>query len=153
MNRCAHSSRRRRVGPGRSGLRVGAALLLLTTGCSSVHNLPVDRVTERGMGRTRVVMHDGYTYDFARVAVRSDSLYGTYWISEERIGSEGEVIYEDLARQTVLPTSSVARLEIKRWDPSKSVLLGAGGVLFAIWLKGVVTTEEEEKPEYGNNKP
>ena len=137
----------------RVGLRSAAALLVLTLGCSTVRTVPIERVPPQGRGATRVMMHDGYTYRFSNIAVRGDSLFGTYAVTEERIGPEGEPIFEDFVRQTALPVAGIARLEVRRLDPSKSILLGAGGVLFTIWLKQVFTNQEQETDDHGNSKP
>jgi len=140
------------AGP-RVRLRIAAASLVLTLGCTTVRTVPIERVPPKGQGATRVVMHDGYTYRFSNIAVRGDSLYGTYAVTEERIGSEGEPIFEDFVRQTALPVAGISRLEVRRTDASKSILLGAGGVLFAIWLRQVFTSEEQETDDHGNTKP
>jgi hypothetical protein len=137
----------------RTALRLVAALLALTLGCSSVRTVPIERVSAQGQGDTRVVMRDGYTYQFERVAVRGDSLYGSYPVTEEREGLKGEVIFEDVTRQTILPVRGIERLEVKHWDISRNLLLGAGGVLFTIWLRQVLTSEEKEVIDYGNHKP
>jgi hypothetical protein len=137
----------------RAGLRVAALALLIATGCSSMRTVPLDRIPPQGRGKTRVVMRDGYTYQFARVTARGDSLTGTYFVTEERFGEDGNVTYEDVARQTVLPAARIERLESRHWDASKSFLLGAGGALFAIWLRGVLTQTRTETVEHGNPKP
>jgi hypothetical protein len=137
----------------RAGPRLVAALLAFTLGCSSMRTVPIEGVPAAGRGRTRVVMRDGSVYQFERVAVRSDSLYGSYPVTEEREGPGGEVIFEDLTRQTILPVAGISRLEVKHWDMSKNLLLGAGGVLCAIWLQQALTSEEQEEVDYGNNKP
>jgi hypothetical protein len=144
----------RRDTGGRSGwLRAGALALLLATGCSSMRTVPFDGIPPQGRGKTRVVMRDGYAYQFARVSARGDSLAGTYFVTEERFGADGNVTYEDVARRTVLPAAQIARIESRHWDASKSFLLGAGGTLFAIWLRGVLTRTKTETVEHGNPKP
>jgi hypothetical protein len=153
MSRVAGSSGSRWTGGMRSGLRLVAALLTLTLGCSSVRTVPIERVSAQGQGGTRVVMRDGYTYQFERVAVRGDSLYGSYVVTEERQGLAGEVIFEDVTRQTILPIKGIERLEVKHRDISKNLLLGAGGVLFTIWLRQTLTSEKKEVIDYGNHKP
>ena len=153
MSRTAGRSGISRMGGVRAGLRLVAALLTFTLGCSSVRTVPIERVSTQGQGRTRVVMHDGYVYQFERVAVRDDSLYGSYQVTEEREGLGGEVIFEDVMRQTILPVGGISRLEVKHWDISKNLLLGAGGVLFTIWLRQALTSEEKEVIDYGNHKP
>lgn len=153
MSRVAGSSGRRWARGMRTGLRLVAALLAFTFGCSSVRTVPIERVSAQGQGDTRVVMRDGYDYRFERVSVRGDSLYGSYQVTEEREGLEGEVIFEDVTRQTILPVGGIERLEVKHWDISKNLLLGAGGVLFTIWLRQALTSEEQEVIDYGNHKP
>jgi len=130
-----------------------ATLLALAAGCSSVRTIPIEDVSREGRGGTRVVMRDGYVYRFDRVAVRGDSLYGSYRVTEERQGRDGAIIFEDVMRQTIVPVAGVARLEAKHWDLSKSLLLGAGGVLFTIYLTDVLGEDEKEVVEHGNQKP
>jgi hypothetical protein len=141
------------AGRPRIGLRVAAVAALLATGCSSMRVVPLDRVPPGGRGKTRVVMRDGYTYQFARLTVKGDSVAGTYFVTEERETADGNITYEETARRTMLPAAGIARIEARHWDASKSILLGAGGVLFGIWLRGVLTREKTEAVEHGNPKP
>lgn len=153
MSRITERWSRARAAGMRGAPPLVAALLVLALGCSSVRTVPLERVSGAGQGDTRVVMRDGYVYQFDHVAVRGDSLYGSYRVTEERESLEGEVTFEDVTHQTILPVAGITRLEKKHWDISKNVLLGAGGVLFTIWLKQTLTNEEKEVVDYGNHKP
>ncbi len=116
---------------------LGSAL----SGCTSMRQLPPDAITQSGTGRARVIMRDGYTYGFERVVARGDSLIGIYHVSEERVVENGEIAYVDLERRTALPRARVARVEIRRLDVSKTLLLGAGGVISGFWLVSLFETD------------
>jgi hypothetical protein len=133
----------------RPWIRACAALLALTTGCTSVHTLALDRVPAEGRGRARVVMRDGYRYEFERIAVRGDSLHGTYRLAQERVGPDGELYYEEVTRETVLACAAIDSVQVKRVDVSKSALLGAGGVLLAIWVRSLVAEGDEDEAQDG----
>ena len=136
----------------RAGAALALALLLAASGCTSMRSLPGRSVPPEGMGKVRVVMKDGYTYRFARVRLGQDELVGTYYVVEERVGDGGEVTFVDAEREARLPLDNVSEVQARRWDVSKSLLIGAGATLFGIWLAGVLDQGEEEEPE-GNVKP
>lgn len=144
---------RGRFGP-RAWRRIAAAgLALALLGCSSLRQVPPRSVSAEGLGGARLVLKDGYTYGFDRVYARGDSLVGVYSVVEERIGADGSVAYVDVARETVLPASSVDRVEVRRLDVSKSVLLGAGAVISGIWLAGILGSGDDEGEDGGKSNP
>jgi len=110
-------------------------LLVLAGGCTSRHAIAPTAIPREGFTGVRVVMLDGYTYHFARVRPDGDELVGTYLIVEERIEAGGGVAYVDVAQETRLPLSEVVEVQIKRRDWSKSFLVGAGAVIFGVWLR------------------
>ena len=110
--------------------------------------------SRRASERARVTTVDGYTYDFARLAVRSDSLIGTYVVVEEQVLGRDEIAYVDVERHTVLPLSQVAHVDVKRFDYGNTVLMGAGAVLFVIWAESVIGSDEpDDEGSGGNVKP
>lgn len=125
-------------------------LALVAVGCSSVREVPVRSLAPEGTGRARVVLRDGYSYAFRRVYPRNDSLVGVYHLVEERIGAGGDIAYVDVERETVLPAASVAHVEMRRLDLSKSLLMGAGAVIAGIYV--VRLFEGPEKPDSKGGK-
>ncbi|MBD3235634.1 MAG: hypothetical protein GF330_02895 [Candidatus Eisenbacteria bacterium] len=132
-----------------AGRLLGIFALLALVGCSATHRISLDTLSSDGVGQARVITRDGYSYDFERVAVRGDSLIGTYVVVEERIYGRDEIAYVDVERQTVLPLSVVEQVETRRIDIGNTLMLGAGATLFAIWAHSVVEPDEPEIDEIG----
>lgn len=125
-----------------AGIGAGALAGLLI-GCTSIRQLPPDAIPDSGTGHARVVMRDGYTYGFERVLAQGDSLIGIYHVTEERVVENQEIAFVDLERRTVLQRGQVARVEIRRLDASKTLLLGAGAVISGVWLVSLFETDEK----------
>lgn len=124
-------------------------LLMALCGCTSMREFHLQNLPAGGTGRARVVMRDGYAYGFDRVFARGDTLVGIYHVVEERVLEGGDVAYVDLERETTLPGTTVARVEVRHLDWSKSLMLGACGVLFTIWLVGVLDTGDKDAEDHG----
>ncbi len=131
----------------------GAVAVSALVGCTSIRSVPFERVPPEGLGKTRVVLSDGYTYDFGHVFTRGDTLIGVYTVVEEHIDAQGQVIYVDTEHRTLVPLTTVKRLETKRVDLSKSMLLGAGAVIGAIYIHGIMASDEDEEEDSGSGKP
>ena len=120
-------------------------------GCSTTRQIPLDEIASEGTGRATVVTNDQYTYNFEQVHVSGDSLIGTYYVTEEQVTEDGNVAYVDVPRNTVLPRGRVAQVSVKRLDYGNTALLGAGAVLFGIWV-GSLDDEKEVDQNTGHTK-
>ncbi len=125
--------------------------LLLAVGCSSTRQVPFDDLRVSAAERADVHTVDDFVYTFESVAVRGDSLVGTYYVVEERITEGGAIAYVDAPRETVLPLSKISRVEIKELDYANTALLGAGATLFAIWATSLSdgSNDSSTKTHYG----
>jgi hypothetical protein len=137
------------IARGRAAWIAAAALVCGPAGCTSIRQLPPGAISESGTGRARVVMRDGYTYGFERVLASGDSLIGIYRVSEERVIENSEIAYVDLERRTVLPRGRVERVEIRRLDVSKTLLMGAGAVISGFWLVSLFETDTKSADDGG----
>ena len=148
----APGNARRRIRP--AHVAAGALLAAVgvgLTGCSTTRQIPLDSISSEGTGRATVVTNDQYTYNFEQVHVSGDSLIGTYYVTEERVTEDGDVAYVDVPHNTVLPRGRVTQVSVKRLDYGNTALLGAGAVLFGIWV-GSLDEEEKADPTSGNIK-
>jgi len=143
-------SRRIRLGSVAAGVLLAAVGTGLT-GCSTTRQIPLDSISSEGTGRATVITNDQYTYNFEQVHVSGDSLIGTYFVTEEQVTADGDVAYVDVPRNTVLPRGRVSQVSVKRLDYGNTALLGAGAVLFGIWV-GSLDDENDTEPTGGNTK-
>jgi hypothetical protein len=139
----------RRAGRARFALIAAGAIAGLLVGCTSIHQLPPEAIPESGMGHARVVMRDGYAYGFERILARGDSLIGIYHVSEERVVENNDIAFVDLEHRTVLRRGEVERVEIRRLDASKTLLLGAGAVISGAWLVSLFQSDAKPADEGG----
>lgn len=120
-------------------LFIAAASAVLLTGCSSYKLIPrSDLRPDAKYDGVRVATFDGFEYKFNRIAVRPDTLDGYYVETEEKTGGKDEVWYEDVVRLHQIPLVRVARVELVRKDPVKTVLYGASMAAAGFFLANVV---------------
>jgi len=131
----------------------GLALTLLLEGCTTMTALPVESLPPQGLKDARVILKDDYTYRFSRVRVEGDQLLGTYSVVEEKTAPDGTVTYEDMQRETRIPVAQVKEVRVGKRDIGKTLLIGAGGVIFGVWLAGALDKGEETPADSGGHKP
>ena len=136
-------------------LTVLLAAILLAGGCSTYREVPRSTLTpDLALGTVRVATLDGYEYKFLRAQVVPDTLFGFYEVTEERVGPKKEVWYEEALRRQGIPLSGVARVELIRKDPVRTVLYGASIGAAGYFLVNLVD-ESARKPKRpgGSGKP
>jgi hypothetical protein len=133
-----------------------AAALVLLGGCSSYREIPRgDLVPESSFTKIRVATLDGFEYRFDRGSIAADTLIGFYRVTEERRGPGKQVWFEDALRQQGIPLARVARVELIRKDPVRSVFWGASIGAAGFFLVNLVdeSSHKSTRPGSGGKPP
>ncbi len=125
---------------------------VLLAGCSSTRLVPrSDLRADAKYKGVRVATFEGFEYSFDRIAIRPDTLDGFYMETEEKTGAKDEVWYEDVEHVHRIPLSRVARVEIVRKDPVKTVLYGASVAAAGYFLASVVGNNNSKPRSSGGS--
>jgi hypothetical protein len=122
--------------------RWSALLCLMACGCSVAREIPRDQYAARPERRTvRVETRDSTRYEFERVRVAGDSLYGI-----QREDVEGPF---EQYRTVGLPLDEVARMSMRQLDWYRTGIIA--GVAAAVVLAAVLSQVGDESGGSGGN--
>jgi len=130
------------------------AVLLTLAGCSTVQELPrSDLIPSRSFEKVRVATLAGLEFQFERIEVVPDTLYGYHKVTVERSNARDEYWYEDVLRRQRIPLSRVVRVELVRKDPWRTAFYGAGMAAAGYLLVTLVDEEQGEPSKGSGGKP
>lgn len=130
----------------RARRRWGTLVCLLACGCSTMREIPRgEYAAEPERENVKVETRSGTKYQFDRVQVKSDSLFG-----QQRVESEGS--FEEY-RTTSLSLDEVAAISVRKLDWYRIGLVA--GVAAAVVLAAVLTQQKDDStaPPSGGGCP